>query len=170
MVDRWKGMFDFCDDWIVLLEKEYPKHGSKYQLVKSPNFDVYNIKSFVDEITCIYIPNEWAEAILKQEQEKSGEKKNKKYFYECLTKNLTTIIDVRLVFAIDIPEGFYISVFYDELADDYSKTELEIFEAYDECCRKIQNKHVDILVMIHTESIDIPKGSEILLKRKRTKK
>lgn len=85
--------------------------------------------------------------------------------YKCLTKNLTPIKDIRLIYARDESGGIFLSIFYDSSAENYSKTEKEIFDAYTECCSKIQGRHVEILVMIHIESIDIPKGAEILLKR-----
>lgn len=85
--------------------------------------------------------------------------------YKCLTEKLTPIKDIRLISARDETGGIFISVFFDRQAEDYSKTETEIFDAYVDCCSKIQGRPVEILVMIHTESIIPPKGSEILLKR-----
>ena len=86
--------------------------------------------------------------------------------YACLTTKLTPIKDVRLVYARDEQSGIFISIFYDELSENYSKTETKIFDAYLECCDSIKDRAIDVLVMIYKDAIDIPKGSVILLKRK----
>lgn len=87
--------------------------------------------------------------------------------YKCLTKNLTPIKDVRLVYATDEECELLISIFYDETAKNYSKTETAIFDAYTDCCVQTPHRHAEILVMIYRDSIDIPKHAVILLKRNR---
>ena len=73
------------------------------------------------------------------------------------------IEEIRLIYAQEEENEIHLSIFYDEEALDYSRTEIRIFDAYSECDNQFPDIYTEILVMIYQDSIDIPSGSEILL-------
>lgn len=86
-------------------------------------------------------------------------------FYSRIREKLGDIDEIRLVYAQEEPGRIQVTVFYDELAENYSKLETHIFDAFDECDEQFPEVETRILVMVYTDSTEPPIDSEVLLLR-----